>query len=113
MSADFCDRLGSGDLLFIDGSHRALNGSDVPFLYLEVLPRLKPGVLVHVHDMNLPFEYNELFTGGLFSEQYVVAAMLLYGDSWEVLLPVFYLSRNKELNVPFSRGGSFWMRKKR
>lgn len=45
------------DLLFIDSSHAVKTGSDVVFLVLEVLPRLRPGVLVHIHDVYLPFDY--------------------------------------------------------
>jgi hypothetical protein len=50
------DMLTDGDILFIDSSHVAKIDSDVPFLLLEVLPRLNPGVIVHVHDT--PFPYN-------------------------------------------------------
>ncbi len=49
--------LGRGDLLFIDSSHTVKPGSDVNFLVLEVLPRLAPGVIVHVHDIYLPYDY--------------------------------------------------------
>jgi len=53
----FFDRLESGDMLFIDSSHVVKTGSDVPFLYLEVIPRLKPGVFIHIHDIYLPYIY--------------------------------------------------------
>jgi len=46
-----------GDLLFIDSSHTVRPGGDVNFLILEVLPRLKPGVIVHFHDIYLPYDY--------------------------------------------------------
>lgn len=49
--------LGEGDLLFIDSSHTVRPGGDVNFLVLEVLPRLKPGVIVHIHDIYLPYDY--------------------------------------------------------
>jgi len=49
--------LGAGDLLFIDSSHTVKPGSDVNHLILEILPRLPPGVLVHVHDVFLPYDY--------------------------------------------------------
>ncbi len=51
------EALGEGDLLFIDSSHQAKVGSDVTHLFLEVLPRLRPGVVVHVHDIYLPYDY--------------------------------------------------------
>ena len=53
----YFDRLESGDLLFIDSSHAVKTGSDVPFLYLEVIPRLKPGIFIHIHDIYLPYIY--------------------------------------------------------
>jgi hypothetical protein len=54
----FFDQLECGDLLFIDSSHSVKTGSDVMFLYLEVIPRLKPGVFVHIHDITLPYSYS-------------------------------------------------------
>jgi hypothetical protein len=54
------EELGEGDLLFIDSSHSAKTGSDVAYLFLEVLPRLRPGVVVHVHDIYLPYDYSPM-----------------------------------------------------
>lgn len=54
---DVFAQLGAGDLLFIDSSHAVRPGGDVNFLILEVLPRLAPGVIVHVHDIYLPYDY--------------------------------------------------------
>ena len=50
-------RLDAGDILFIDSSHVLAIGGDVSFLYFDVLPRLRPGVLIHIHDIFLPYEY--------------------------------------------------------
>jgi hypothetical protein len=105
---DIPAELHPGDMLFIDGSHHAFNGTDVPYLFLEVLPSLKPGVVVHVHDIMLPYEYPSLFTARGYNEQYVLAALLLGGSSWEPLLPVYWLSRRGRLPPP---GSSFWMRR--
>jgi hypothetical protein len=105
---DIPGELGAGDMLFIDGSHHAFNGTDVPFLFLEVLPRVKPGVVVHVHDIMLPYEYPSLFTARGYNEQYVLAALLLGGSGWQPLLPVYWLSRRGRL----SPGSSFWMRRR-
>ena len=49
--------LGENDLLFIDSSHTVKPGSDVNYLILEVLPRLNKGVIVHFHDIYLPYDY--------------------------------------------------------
>ena len=51
--------LSEGDILLIDSSHVSKVGSDVNWLFFEVLPRIAPGVLVHVHDVFFPFEYPE------------------------------------------------------
>ena len=51
---EFFSQLQSGDILFIDSSHTVKIGGDVNYLFLEVLPRLKPGVIVHVHEFSFP-----------------------------------------------------------
>jgi hypothetical protein len=48
------DQLEAGDILFFDGSHRVFTNSDVTVFFLELMPRLKPGVIVHIHDIFLP-----------------------------------------------------------
>jgi predicted O-methyltransferase YrrM len=48
-------RLDAGDVLFIDSTHIVRIDGEVPYLVLEVLPALKPGVLVHIHDVHLPY----------------------------------------------------------
>lgn len=53
----FFDQLGDGDILLIDSSEVSKAGSDVNYLFFEVLPRLRPGVMVHIHDIFLPDEY--------------------------------------------------------
>ena len=49
--------LESNDILFVDSSHTVKPGGDVNYLFLEIFPRLKPGVIVHVHDIYLPYDY--------------------------------------------------------
>src|SRR4029077_2329278 len=73
------DPLQAGDILFMDGSHRALMNSDVTVLFLEILPRLRSGVLVHLHDIFLPVDYPpywelEYYPHRYWSEQYLLAA---------------------------------------
>jgi methyltransferase family protein len=50
--------LGAGDILFVDSTHTVRTGGEVNYLILEVLPRLAPGVLVHFHDIYLPYDYS-------------------------------------------------------
>jgi hypothetical protein len=71
--------LGEGDLLFIDSSHVSKTGSDVNWLVLTVLPQLRPGVRVHVHDIWLPQDYPRRWVVNLgyhWNEQYLLHALL-------------------------------------
>jgi hypothetical protein len=118
----FFSQLGSGDVLFIDSSHTVKIGSDVNYLFLEVLPRLRPGVIVHVHDIFLPFEYRRdwvLDEFRFWTEQYILQAFLTFNSDFEVLLANSYLNHQhqEDLRVAFPdlsswAGGSFWMRRK-
>lgn len=102
--------LKAGDVLFIDGSHYAFNGTDVTYLFLEILPRLPSGVIVHVHDIYLPYEYPYAFSIRWYNEQYLLAALILDQAKWEVQLPVHALVREGVLAEELD-GGSFWFRK--
>ncbi len=57
VSLSLFDRLSAGDFLFIDSSHAVKVGSDVLRIYLEIIPRLPPGVFLHIHDIFLPYAY--------------------------------------------------------
>jgi hypothetical protein len=116
--------LGAGDVLFIDSSHVAKTGSDVNHLFFEVLPRLAPGVCVHVHDVFLPHDYPRqwvLDDNRSWNEQYVVRAMLVGGRNFEVVFGSSYAFHRfpqlviDALALPDRAGfggGSFWMRRK-
>lgn len=83
------DSLQAGDVCFYDGSHVARAGSDVVWFFFEVLPRLKPGVLVHVHDIFWPSDYPDdwIFNRGqTWNEQYVLQAFLMYNNSFEPVI---------------------------
>jgi Methyltransferase domain len=119
---EFFSQLQSGDILFIDSSHTVKIGGDVNYLFLEVLPRLKPGVIVHVHDIFLPFDYRRDWVMDEFrfwTEQYLLQAFLTFNSEFEVLIANHYLSSYYEadLKATFPTldswiGGSFWMRRK-
>jgi predicted O-methyltransferase YrrM len=119
---DFFAQLESRDILFIDSSHTVKIGGDVNYLFLEVLPRLKPGVIVHVHDIFLPFEYRRdwvLDEFRFWTEQYLLQAFLTFNSEFEVLMANNYLNQYHEeaLKAAFPDlsswgGGSFWMRRK-
>lgn len=118
---EFFSQLESGDILFIDSSHTVKIGGDVNYLFLEVLPRLKPGVIVHVHDIFLPFEYRRdwvLDEFRFWAEQYLLQAFLTFNSEFEVLLANSYLHHHHRSDLKMAYpsltswgGGSFWMRR--
>lgn len=121
---DIFDILNSGDFLFIDNSHRCFTNSDVTVTFLDIIPRLKSGVIVEFHDIYLPYDYPENWAKYYFSEQYLLATFLLAGSNrYEILMPNYYICKDSELN-DFVRkkwnkleskgvsltGGSFWLK---
>ena len=92
------DTLEAGDILFIDNSHRCFTNSDVTVFFLEILPRLKPGVVIHVHDILLPDDYPPQWSGRHYSEQYLLACSLLANAGFEIMLPNAFVSRELSLS---------------
>ena len=88
VGVELFDELGAGDVLFIDSSHVCRTASDVNFLFFEVLPRLAVGVVVHVHDVAWPFEYQEswVMEGRAFNESYLLRAFLQFNRAFKVRL---------------------------
>jgi len=123
VSLDEFSALGRDDILFIDSSHVIRTGGDVTFLYLEVLPRLAPGVVVHVHDIFLPFVYPREWaekSHHYWNEQYLLQAFLAFNEEFETELALAYLAHTdrsallaacptmaRRDNTP----GSFWLRR--
>jgi Methyltransferase domain len=94
------NELGAGDILFFDGSHRVFMNSDVTVFFLEVLQQLKPGVLVHIHDIFLPADYPPDWSQSLFAEQYMLAAMLLCGaPPFKVIFPGYFVGSDPALSA--------------
>ncbi len=115
--------LAPGDILFIDSSHVGKIGSDVLYEFLEILPRIRPGVVVHVHDIFLPADYPRewvLAEHRFWNEQYILQAFLAFNRGYEVLLAGSYLHRLhpealretiKGYDPAVHLPGSFWMRR--
>jgi len=114
------DRLQPGDLLFVDNSHRCLMNSDVTVTFLDILPRLRTGVIVHLHDIFLPWDYPRQWTNRYYSEQYLLACWLLAGQRLQPELPNTFISRDRALYSildavwpfvasPQREGCSFWL----
>lgn len=115
--------LKSGDILFVDTTHTVKLASDVNFVILDVLPALAPGVIVHFHDIFLPWEYpREWFAemGWYWAEQYLLQAFLAYNGSFEILVPAYALAREQPARLantipsftPGAAPGSMWLRRK-
>lgn len=112
--------LEAGDVLFVDSSHVAKTGSDVNFIYFEVLPRLADGVLVHIHDIHLPHEYSKdwvLTENRSWNEQYLVRALLMDSRRYVVEFGCNYafhrfpqLVREALRSERGYGGGSLWLR---
>jgi hypothetical protein len=114
--------LGESDVLFLDGSHRVFTGSDATVFFCDLLPSLPAGVLVGVHDIFLPDDYPDAFAERHYSEQYLLAALLLGRPEWiEIVLAADYISKRPELRDELSslwsrpelagvptQGGGFW-----
>ena len=88
------EALAAGDILFIDSSHVLKAASDVHFLLFDVLPRLAPGVVVHLHDIPWPFEYPQVWLreGRAWNEAYALRAFLQYNDTFEIVCFNAYLA---------------------
>lgn len=114
------EALEKGDILFIDSTHVSKTGSDVNFILFDILPHLKPGVLIHFHDIFYPFEYPKkwVFQGRNWNEDYILRAFLSYNSNFEILFFSHYLHKHhKEAfkNLPLmykNFGGNLWMVKK-
>lgn len=85
--------LDAGDFLFIDSTHTVKTGSDVNFLILEVLPRLRQGVLIHFHDIYLPFDYGRDALDSFFdwAETSLLRAYLAHNDRVRILFCLSHL----------------------
>jgi hypothetical protein len=115
------ESLNEDDILFIDSSHVVRVGGDVNRLLLEVVPRLSPGVLIHLHDIFLPWEYPRewIANGWFWSEQHLLHALLVGNAGLEVLVAAHGLWRAHEQQLrtlipnidPARPPISFWMRR--
>lgn len=119
----YFEALGENDILFIDSSHVIRAGGDVVAEYLRILPRLNKGVLIHVHDIFLPYEYPREWIvreRRFWTEQYLLQAFLAFNSTYKVIAGVNWLARNHHNELSKAcpvyanqkRGhGAFWMKK--
>ena len=96
---DIFTQLRQGDIVFVDNSHRIFPNSDATVFFMDVLPYLHPGVIVHVHDVFLPFDYPQEMCERYYSEQYALAAFLMANPGkFHTIMPNYYVSEDQELN---------------
>ncbi len=129
VAPEFFGSLGENDFLFVDGSHLVFTGTDLPWVFFEILPRLAPGVIIHFHDIFLPEDYPARpdWQDRYYNEEYCLAAFLYGNPDYTVLLPNHYLEAfrprlivdNLDLSkapttdkVNFRGGASFWIQKR-
>lgn len=115
------EALAAGDVLFVDSSHIAMPGTDVDRLFLDVLPRLASGTLVHVHDITLPYAYPKDWEWRGYNEQLLVGA-LLQGRGFEIVFSSHFVVRGRPTalskgilsRMPLAPGAhetSLWLKK--
>jgi hypothetical protein len=119
---DLFDQLEANDILFVDSSHVGKTGSDVNHYLFQILPRLKAGVIIHIHDIFWPFEYLAewvLTDKRSWNEAYLIHAFLQYNDAFEILYWNNYASHfmgaDLKETMPLclgNEGGSLWIRRK-
>lgn len=116
------ESLEENDILFIDNSHRVFPNSDSMICFLELIPFLKKGVIVQIHDIYLPYDYPQFMCDRFYNEQYMLAAFLLANPvKYKTILPNYFISEDSELAKTISpiwnhqnltnvekHGGSFW-----
>lgn len=114
------DQLESRDVLFIDSTHISKLESDVNYIFFEILPRLKPGVVIHLHDIYAGFEYPKPWVteNRAWNEAYLLRAFLEYNERFRILLFISYMQNAYESwfqhNMPdtlLRKGGCLWMEK--
>lgn len=122
-SLDLVNELAPGDILFIDNSHRILPNSDSLVVFMEILPRLKKGVIVHFHDIYIPYDYPQFMCDRFYSEQYGLALFILLDPvKYRTLFPCYFVSEDPELSAHLAplwahsnlagveqHGGSYWL----
>jgi hypothetical protein len=118
----FFRQLEENDILFIDSSHIIRPQGDVLYEYLQILPNLKKGVIVHIHDIFTPYDYlPEWFEDGVvfWNEQYLLEAFLTLNPSFKIIGSLNYL-KNKHYEslkgkcpmlTSDRQPGSFWIQK--
>lgn len=119
---DEFDNLEENDILFIDSSHVAKMGGDVPYEYFNILPRLKKGVIIHIHDIFYPFTYPDkwIVGGRAYNEAFILRALLMNNNAYKMIFfnNMIYQLCSDRYRAIFNRcnlaegvGSSIWLKK--
>lgn len=121
VNLDVFSALEDGDFLFIDSTHVLKTGSDVHCELFEVLPALKPGVIIHIHDIFWPFEYPRAWVvdeNRSWNELYALRAFLTNNANYHIEFFNDYFAQNFRPTIAQdcpsllgNPGGSLWLRK--
>lgn len=114
--------LDAGDILFIDSTHILKTGSDVHYELLDILPALKSGVIIHIHDIFWPFEYPRSWVideGRSWNEVYALRAFLMYNNAFHIVFFYDYFAKtfSQRIQNDFPSildgpgGSSMWLKK--
>lgn len=117
--------LEKNDILFIDSSHMIRPQGDVLFEYLQILPILKSGVYVHIHDIRTPKDYQDGWLSRevrFWNEQYLVEAFLSFNDQYHIIAALNFLKHHYPRELSSScpvfgqradhwEPGSLWIRR--
>lgn len=119
VGVEFFEKLVENDILFIDSTHVSKTGSDVNYIFFEILPRLKKGVKVHFHDIFYPFEYPKnwvIDNKRSWNEDYMLRAFLSFNQNFEILIFNTFLEKfheewfNKHMPLCLKNtGGNLWI----
>lgn len=122
MGLELFSSLQENDILFIDSSHIIRPENDVLFVFMEILPLLKPGVMIHIHDIFSPRHYRQDWLTDMFrfwNEQYLLEAFLYNNKGFQILYSLNYLKNDFYQEVvkvliqlqPKDEPSSFWLKK--
>lgn len=112
--------LSANDILFIDSAHVAKTGSDLNYIFFDILPNLEKGVYIHFHNIFYPFEYPKewIYEGRAWNEAYFLRAFLQYNNEFRIQFFSSFLEHfHKDkfaLHMPLclkKLGGSIWIKK--
>jgi hypothetical protein len=120
---DIFSKLSENDILFIDSSHMIKRNGDVLHEYLQILPLLNNGAIVHIHDIFTPNDYPYDWVSKyvrFWNEQYLLEAFMTNNSEWSILLALNYLKNNHFNNLlecciqldSNREPGSFYIQKK-